>query len=120
MTRVISQLEIEVARFALHCEGNAEHVVLPDPNDLIAEDHPGIIRRVDAKAGSRHVGAAAAVYDGDHVVIDIFCDEDNKVSEIAYVSMLGIDPPRFPSSIDALACDQPAISESVSNSADPA
>ena len=105
MTRNITQLEIDVIKFALNCEGNLERIHIPQPGDQIVDEYDGYRRLIGAASGSHRVGSAAVVTETDHVVIDVFSDDNDKVCEISYVSMLGIDPTRFPLSMSEVSCD---------------
>lgn len=103
--RTISALELSIIKFALDCEGSPTDVLVPHETDQVVESSPGYIEVLGRSSGSLRVGAALAISDGDQVGIDVFCDADNRVKAIAYVSMLGIEPPRFPTSINELICD---------------
>ena len=105
MTRSLTKLELEVITFALECEGNLVNVRLPSPADKVIEEYEGFVRFAEAPNGSRKVGSAAFLSNDDHVVIDVFCNSDAKACAFAYVSMNGIDPPRFPQSVAELSCD---------------
>jgi hypothetical protein len=109
--RTISALEISVIRFALECQGCSADVSPPDETDCVVEAYPGYIEIMGRSGGSKSVGAALAISDGDRVGIDVFCDSDNRVKALAYVSMMGIEPPRFPRSLVELICDQAISSD---------
>lgn len=111
--RTISAFELDVIKFALDCEKASEGVLLPDAGDQVIEIHPGYIELLGRSSGSLRVGAALAVTDGDQVAIDVFCDNDNRVKGLSYISMLGIEPPRFPRSLMELVCDQSVITDGI-------
>lgn len=105
MTRHLSELEFVVIKFALECEGNLQSVQLPSEAQHVVEEYDGFVRFGEALNGSRKVGSAAVITDSDHVVIDVYCDDNSRVYSIDYVSMYGNDPPKFPQSVDELSCD---------------
>lgn len=113
--RTISALEICVIKFALECEEGSEDILLPDETDQVVEANQGYIEVLDRSPGSLKVGAALAISDGDVVGIDVFCDSNNRVKALAYVSMLGIEPPRFPRSIEELVCDRSTMFDADQN-----
>lgn len=111
MTRRLTELEFAVMEFALKCEGNLQAVLLPSQAQQVVEEYDGFVRFGEAPNGSRKVGSAAVITDNDHVVIDVYCDNQSRVYSIDYVSMYGNDPPKFPRSVAELSCDIPFVPE---------